>query len=260
MLKKRLIFTLLYKDGFFVLSRNFRLQRIGDYDWICNNYNFSRVSRFIDELCILNISENQNTDNDFIETLKKLSQGCFIPITAGGGIRDYARAQEFFKSGADKVMLNTSLFDNPELVKVIARDYGQQAIVGSIDFIRRNDDVLTIQKKVNGVASYHALENTLKTLNQLPIGEWYLNSINFDGTGQGLDLDIVAEVAGWLDSSLVIAGGVGNSSHIAKGLANESISAVATANLLNFVGDGLKQTRISLVKEGYELATWKEFS
>jgi imidazole glycerol-phosphate synthase subunit HisF len=260
MLKKRLIFTLIYKEGFFMQSRNFRLQKIGDFDWILKNYNFSRMSRYIDELCILNVSANPNSHLQFIDTLKNLSQGCFIPITAGGGIRDYAGARDCFNSGADKVILNNALFDNPQLISHIALDYGKQAIVGSLDFTRSATDDLRIYQKINGESYFHNPSEKLHLFNQLSVGEWYLNSINRDGTGQGLDLSIIDEVAEVLDASLIIAGGVGNSNHVAEGLDDRRISAVATANLLNFVGDGLKQARAKLVHEGHHLATWSDFS
>lgn len=243
-----------------MLSRNFRLQKIGDFEWILKNYNFSQISRYIDELCILNVSDNQNSHIHFIETLKLLSRGCFVPITAGGGIRSLATARDCFNSGADKIILNTSLFNNAKLVDEVALDYGQQAIVGSLDFIRNNEGILKIQQKDHEEIILHGLEDRLAMLNQLQVGEWYLNSINRDGTGQGLDLRIVDEIYSFLDASLIIAGGVGNSNHIAEGLLDERVSAVATANLLNFVGDGLKQARIKLVSEGQELATWKDFS
>lgn len=260
MLKKRIIFSLIYKDGYFMLSRNFRLQKIGDFEWILKNYNFSRISRYIDELCILNVSENHESHEKFLETLKQLSQGCFVPITAGGGIRNFENARECFNSGADKVLLNTSLYDNPKLVSEIALNYGQQAVVGSIDFIRSDKDVLSIhQKTING-SVLHDLNEQIALLNQLQVGEWYLNSINRDGTGQGLDLRIIDEISDTLDASLVIAGGVGNSSHIAEGLKDKRVSAVATANLLNFIGNGLMQARHNLTLEGYELASWLDYS
>jgi cyclase len=260
MLKKRIIFTLVYKDGYFMQSRNFRLQKIGDFDWIQKNYDFSWISHYIDELCILNVSRNSDSHLQFIDTIKKLSQGCFIPITVGGGVRDYAGARDCFNFGADKVILNNALFDNPELISQIAIDYGKQAIVGSIDFIRSGTDGLRIQQTDNGERRFHDPSEMLQLFNQLSVGEWYLNSINRDGTGQGLDLTIIDEVIGILDASLIIAGGVGNSNHIAEGLDDRRVSAVATANLLNFIGDGLKQARVNLVLEGHHLATWSDFS
>ena len=56
MLKPRLIFTLLYADKSFNLSRNFKLQNVGDYEWLTNNYEFESIARSIDELVILNVN------------------------------------------------------------------------------------------------------------------------------------------------------------------------------------------------------------
>jgi cyclase len=260
MLKKRLIFTLIYKEGFFMLSRNFRLQKIGSFEWLQKNYNFSQISQYIDELCILNVSQNPNSHSEFIKTIKLLSKGCFVPITVGGGIRDYIIAKDYFNSGADKIILNSSLFENPDLIEKIANDYGRQAIVGSLDFIRDENSGLKIQHKRDDQKINHEITSSLKLLNQLSVGEWYLNSINRDGTGQGLDLEIIDSCSEFLSSSIIISGGVGNSNHIAEGLEDERVSAVATANLLNFVGDGLKKARINLIDNRLQLATWQEFT
>ena len=243
-----------------MLSRNFRLQKIGNFEWLQRNYNFSQISHYIDELCILNVSENPNSHPEFIETIKLLSNGCFVPITVGGGIRSYISAKECFKSGADKIILNSSLFENPELIEEIAIDYGRQAIVGSLDFIRDENGHLKIQHKRDNERINHEINYSLKLLNKLSVGEWYINSINRDGTGQGLDLEIINGCSEFLDSSLIISGGVGNANHIAEGLEDERVSAVATANLLNFVGDGLKKARNNLVEKGLQLATWQEFT
>ena len=66
MLKKRIIFTLLYCDGYFVQSRNFNLQKVGDVNWLENNYNFKKISNFIDELIIVDISRIKKNIDLFI--------------------------------------------------------------------------------------------------------------------------------------------------------------------------------------------------
>ena len=74
MLKKRLIFTLLYDGSGFVLSRNFRLQRVGDLSWLQKNYNFDNTARSIDELIVLNVARETSGQNSFSEALKSLSK------------------------------------------------------------------------------------------------------------------------------------------------------------------------------------------
>ena len=133
MLKKRIIFTLLYDDGNFMLSRNFRLQKVGNVDWLKKNYNFSHISFFIDELIIFDVSRNERNIDKFCKTLNELTEGCFVPITAGGGIRKLDDAKFLLRSGADKVSINTSLFSDLPLLKDLVKNFGKQCVVGSLD-------------------------------------------------------------------------------------------------------------------------------
>ena len=103
MLKKRIIFTLLYDNGYFIQSRNFRRQKIGTKEWINKNYNFSFVSNFIDELIILDISKIKK-NKKFIIDCKSVCNKVFVPISLGGGIKSYEDAQFYFNNGADKVI------------------------------------------------------------------------------------------------------------------------------------------------------------
>ena len=82
MLKKRIIFSL-YLDGKFCLSRNFRLQKIGDYDWLINNYGFHNIYNAIDELIILNVSRDNEVEKSFFDLVKKFLQ-IFYSNSVGG--------------------------------------------------------------------------------------------------------------------------------------------------------------------------------
>ena len=79
MLKKRLIFILLYKNGNFYLSRNFRLQKVGGVDWLLKNYNFEKIVTAIDELVILNLSGDIYDIDIFFSDISKITKNCFIP-------------------------------------------------------------------------------------------------------------------------------------------------------------------------------------
>ena len=83
-----------------------------------------------------------------------------------------------------------------------------------------------------------------------------VNSIDRDGTGQGYDLALLDQLPLDWSEPIILAGGAGNASHIAAGLADTRVDAVATAHLFNFIGDGLKQARNSLLLAGTELAEW----
>ena len=139
MLKKRLIFTLLYDSGYFSLSRNFRLQRVGDLKWLKENYNFEYISRYIDELIVLDVSKEKREIKKFCNILKELTEKIFVPISSGGGIRKFEHAKFLLDSGADKVIINTSIFKDIDLIKNLASEFGRQCIVGSLDIKKEKD-------------------------------------------------------------------------------------------------------------------------
>jgi cyclase len=257
MLKKRLIFTLLFDNGNYMLSRNFRLQRVGDLGWLKKNYVFSRIAFSIDELVILNVNWNAENEELFCAHLKELAHECFIPIAAGGGIRSVEQARRLLRSGADKVVINTPLSEDIKLIHELAETFGQQCIVGSVD-IKRDSDVDTVlthngkEKLETSVIEY------LNYISSLPVGEIYLNSIDRDGTGQGYRFEMLDMLPATNEVPVILAGGAGNWHHLMDGLKDSRIDAVATAHLFNFVGDGLAQARKRLVGEGIELATWDE--
>ena len=139
MIFKRIIYALLYSRGDFFLSRNFRLQSIGDYGWLQKNYNFDNVSYHIDELIIFDVSRDKKDKRKFSQQVKKLSENIFVPLTVGGGINSIEDATLYFNSGADKVSLNTSLFKNPYLARDICKIYGRQCLIGSLDVLSKDN-------------------------------------------------------------------------------------------------------------------------
>ena len=249
MLTKRLIFTLLYDSGSFMLSRNFRLQKIGDLDWLEDNYGFSTVGYAIDELVVIDVSRQSRNTPQFCEDLKQLTRDCFAPITAGGGIKTLEHVHQLLRSGADKVVINTSLHDQPELVEEIATEFGRQCIVASID-VQKIDGTYQVFKNNGTVKVGESLEHVLLKCAGLPVGEIHIESIDRDGTGNGLDLEILEFVKHVKDLPLILMGGIGNVDHIIAGLKGNRVDAVATGNLLNFMGDGLARARELAINGG----------
>lgn len=238
-----------------MLSRNFRLQRVGNLNWLQRNYDFSSIAFYIDELLVLDVSREDRSSKDFCEMLKSLTEGCFVPIAAGGGIRTVDAARQLLRSGADKVVVNTASFNSPELLLGLAKEFGQQCVICSVD-IRNEPEGYRILT-MNGTRK---IEMTVKdALGHLPsgvVGELYLNSIDRDGTGQGYDFSLLEQLPSGWTSPVILAGGVGNSSHLKAGLLHPQVDAVATAHLFNFIGDGLKNARTDLLHEGLSLAFW----
>lgn len=98
------------------------------------------------------------------------------------------------------------------------------------------------------------LDAHLHRLARMPVGEVLLTSVERDGTGQGLEMDLIAHVPDAIRCPVILSGGVGYSAHVGEGLAHPRVDAVATANLLNFVGDGLTRARAEMLDRGADLA------
>ena len=240
-------------ENYFVISRNFTIQRFGDKDWLINQYNFNKITTCIDEIIILNISRNKINYEQFLDNVKFISKKCFIPISVGGNIDNYKRAEYIFKSGADKIVLNTSLFENPKLVTQISRNYGSQSIIASIDIKKNNDEYEVLIK--NGSKIVGKFEDCLRYINDLPVGEIIINSIDKDGTGNGYDLDIFdSNFFNNINKPIILSGGAGKDIHFKNGLNIKYVDAVSTSHLFNFIGDGLINVRKFLLEQNINLA------
>ena len=255
MLRKRIIFSLIYSDGYFMQSRNFRLQKVGNLNWLEKNYKFQSIAFSLDELIVLNASKTEKNIIEFAETVSNLVNDVFIPIAAGGGIRTLEDAELLFNRGADKLVLNTALVESPELAKILVKQYGSQSIVASIDYKKVNDFYEVYIKDGTSKIEMSLIEY-IKYLESLEVGEIYLNSIEKDGTGFGFDFDTISEVENNINLPLIIAGGAGNENHLIQGLQLNGVSAVATANLFNFIGDGLPNARNKIIEKGLNIANW----
>ncbi len=256
MLKKRLIFTLHYCDGLFMLSRNFRLQKVGNLSWLQSNYNFSRISFSIDELVVLNVSRNEKNLDGFCAMLKQLTKGCFVPIAAGGGIRTIGDARNLLRSGADKIVVNSPLYERNEFISELASEFGQQCVVASMDIKLNHDGSYQAWSDCGRRIQEGSACEWIELVTQDAVGELYLNSIDRDGTGQGYDFGLLDILPKNVTKPIILAGGVGNAMHLSAGINDSRVDAVSTAHLFNFVGDGLKKARQSLISNGSNLPSW----
>jgi len=256
MLRKRIIFSFIYSDGFFHQSRNFRLQKVGNLTWLEKNYKFQKISFSLDELIVINASKDDKNITKFVDILNKLVDNVFIPIVAGGGIKTIDNAKLLFDNGADKIILNTAFYTNKQLIKNLVSLYGSQSIVASVDYKTVNDkNEVYINNGTTKIPL--TLKEYLKDITNLNIGEVYLNSITKDGTGFGYDLKTIDEVLSYLDIPLFVSGGAGNENHLLEALQIDGIGAVSTANLFNFIGDGLPKAREKILSQDINIANFK---
>lgn len=254
MLRRRIIFTLIYSNNNFCQSRNFRLQEVGDIGWLENNYNFFESSKFLDELILLNASRDEENFSEFLNIVKRLARNIFIPISVGGKIYNEDQIKCLFDNGSDKIVFNSNLFLNRNFVEKISSKYGESSIIGSIDIKKNNFNSLDVYINNGQKLVKNSIQKLIEIDNSNLVGEFFINSIDNDGTGFGFDLELFKMLNLKLKKPIIFSGGAGSPNHFLEAFKNKSINSLATANLFNFIGDGLFEVRKTLIENKVNIA------
>ncbi len=252
MVKKRLIFILYYFQGYFYLSRNFTLQRVGDVTWLIDKFKFKNIGDVIDELIIFNVDRSRPSflDENFYSNIEKLLENVFVPFAIGGGICSTNEIDNCFRFGCDKVIFSSALVNDFSLIEYTRENYGNQALVINIDYKIENSSRNVYI--LNGSNKIMELEKYLLNIKDLKPGELILNCISLDGTGFGFDKEVFDLVED-MGFPIIIAGGAGKPEHFIDVLKKTNISAAATGNLFNFLGHGFLKVREYLISNGINI-------
>lgn len=255
---KRIILGLLFDGENFYLSRNFRLQRLGNLGWLQEHFQIFDLASFVDEVAVFHVARTTSTAH-FAGAVRTLSENLFVPMSVGGGIRSVSDADVLFRSGADRLVFSGSLWNEPSLVAGIGQKYGQQSIVGVLNYSHPEDSRPVVRIKTDEEVTFASLEELPIGQLQSLVGEIVLQSIDKDGTGQGFPLDDLSSFPNFGEAPWIAAGGFGSTQHVSEALSDSRIEAVLTSNLLAFVGNGLQIAREDAVRRGVSLAHWESF-
>jgi imidazole glycerol-phosphate synthase subunit HisF len=257
MIKKRLIPVLYIKNGLIVRSENFSYhQNIGNVIDEARRFNDWNV----DELIYIDISREKTYDmrrddhgvkslNSIEEIIKGISKVCFMPLSFGGGIRNIEDVDYRIRNGADKVVLNTGAFLDPNLITQVAERYGSQAAVISIDYrvIENQPFVFTHFGQNNaGITVFE----WIKKCEEFGAGEIFINSIERDGEAGGYDIDTLKKVADSTKLPVIACGGAGNLSDFVDLAKKVNVSGIAAGNIFHFTELSYPRAKKLLKKEG----------
>ena len=230
MLKVRVIPTLLWKDFGLVKGVSFdSWRRVGPVLPAIKVYN----SREVDELILVDIMASRKGNSPDQNSLNDFADECFVPLTVGGGITSLSQIVSLLHSGADKISLNSALFDNPNLVNEAAYQFGVQCIVASIDVRRLDDRFICLSHSGTRISQCEPVA-WAKELADRGAGEILLTSIDRDGTMQGYDLELIEMVASAINIPVIASGGAGNYQHMIDAVKQAGASAVAAASIFQF--------------------------
>ena len=175
-------------------------------------------AQLADELFLLDLTRTESSWNPFLSILDEISFELATPLSAGGGINSFEQVQELLERGADKVILNSGAVKKPDLIDKVSNNYGSQCVVVCIDF--KTDPNNDIKKVFINSGKEETNLDPLKWAKEAVkrgAGEILLNSIDNDGMGNGLDLEITKFISAKIQAPLIISGGCGLSKHFVEG-------------------------------------------
>lgn len=188
----------------------------------------------IDELVYNDIVASLYGRDNLLEIVKKTSEDIFIPICAGGGIRNLDDIQAILKNGADKILVNSAAVRNPHLLKNAVKEFGTSTIVSYISSKKRLDGSYEVYIDNGRQRTYLNTFDWVKQVYDLGVGEIIIESINQEGTGKGVDLDLVKKVSESVPIPFIATGGVGKKEHIIEVFQNTTVNAVSLASILHY--------------------------
>ena len=245
MLKKRVIASIIVKDGIAVQSIKFqKYLPIGKPEISIEYLNYWGI----DEIILLDIDATAKKQGPNFELINRVAKMCFVPLTYGGGLNNIEDIKQAVRLGADKICLNTAAIENPELISQAAKIMGNQCIVISID-VKKTPSGYKIFKNSGQIETDLDPINWAKQLEALNAGEIFLNSIDHDGQKQGYDLELIKQVSIAVSIPVIACGGVGHPEHFWQGLTIGQATAVAAGNYFHFTEQSPITTKAFLMKK-----------
>ena len=243
MLAKRIIPCLDVKNGKTVKGVNFvNFRDAGDPVEIAKAYDKAGA----DELVFLDITASSDDRSTVVDMVRKVAECVFIPFTVGGGIRTVDDFKALLREGADKISINSSAINRPELIREAAEKFGSQCVVVAIDAKRREDGSgWNIYKNGGRIDMGIDAVEWAKKVEALGAGEILLTSMDCDGTKAGYDLELTRTIAENVSIPVIASGGAGNLEHFYEALGEEGkADAALAASLFHY-----KELEIREVKE-----------
>lgn len=248
MFTKRIIPCLDVHDGRVVKGVNFvDLVDAGDPVEIAKAYDAAGA----DEIVFLDITASSDDRGTVVDMVRKVAANVFIPFTVGGGIRTVEDFKVLLREGADKISINSSAINRPELIQEAAEKFGSQCVVVAIDAKKREDGSgWNIYKNGGRVDVGIDAVEWAKKVDALGAGEILLTSMDGDGTKGGYDLALTRAISEAVSIPVIASGGAGTLEHFYEALTEGKADAALAASLFHFKELEIRQVKQYLKEKG----------
>ena len=203
-----------------------------------------------DELVFLDITASSDNRQTMVDVVARTADQVFIPFTVGGGIRSVEDARRMLRAGADKVSVNTSAVQRPDVITEIAAEFGSQCVVCAIDARSRPSGGWEVflhgGRTPTGI---DAVEWAVRAAGH-GAGEILLTSMDRDGTKDGFDLPLTRAICDAVDVPVIASGGVGNLQHLVDGVTIAGADAVLAASIFHFGEYTIAEAKEAMTRAG----------
>lgn len=188
----------------------------------------------IDELIYMDTVASLYGRNNLTNIVEYTSENIFVPLTVGGGIRSLADVEMMLRAGADKVAINTAAIHNPKLISEVAKTFGAQCMVLSIEAKARGEGQWEVYSNNGREPSGKSVVQWAKQVVEMGAGEILLTSVDREGTRRGFDVALVKAVTDVVSVPVIASGGMGNAGHLVDVVKQGKANAVAMADILHY--------------------------
>lgn len=248
MFTKRIIPCLDVHGGRVVKGVNFvNLKDAGDPVAVAAAYDKAGA----DEVVFLDITASSDARNTVVDMVRRVAETVFIPFTVGGGIRTVEDFKVLLREGADKISINSSAINTPELISDAADKFGSQCVVVAIDAKRRADgsgwNVFKNGGRID--TGLDAVEWAMRAC-RMGAGEILLTSMDCDGTKSGYDLELTRTIADNVPIPVIASGGAGTKEHFFEALTEGGAEAALAASLFHYKELEIMELKSYLAQRG----------
>ncbi|MDD4801627.1 MAG: imidazole glycerol phosphate synthase subunit HisF [Syntrophomonas sp.] len=247
MLTKRIIPCLDVHGGRVVKGINFNdLRDAGDPVELAAYYDREGA----DELVFLDITASFEARKTMLEVVRKTAREVFIPFAVGGGIRSIEDIRDTLNAGADKVSINSAAINDPSIIKEGARKFGSQCIIVAIDARQQQEGGWEVYINGGRVNTGIDVLEWARKAEMLGAGEILLTSMDKDGTKDGYDNELNAQVSAALSIPVIASGGAGKLEHLWEACTLGQADAVLCASIFHYREYSIKEAKEYLAEKG----------
>lgn len=210
-----------------------------------------------DELIYMDIVASLYGRSKLTEIVRRAAEDVFIPMTVGGGIRCIEDVRDLLGAGADKVAINTAAVHRPELIREVARRFGSQCMVLSIEAKQQGPGHWEVYTDCGRERSGLNVVEWARRGEALGAGEILVTSIDREGTRQGFDLELTRAITSAVGIPVIASGGMGKSSDLVDVVTQGKADAVAMADVLHYQRATLAELRQAAQSAGIQVRAYE---